>query len=220
MRILRSSFATTNSAPLSWPLRPIFHASATRIEYAFDRLGCASTAPSARRAGCRCAAPSRRASPRAPSSRRPTACCVRSVTRAVSGGIGASPSDVDSHAGCANARQPAAASATIATQAAEYREHVHRLHVGDVHEGRRAIAQRRPRTGSRRCASADVDQDFGAGGGRRRGVVGAGAAPGAGTAGALPKSTFGGALTAPSSATVKLGFTFILKIIAVRFVGN
>jgi len=32
--------------------------------------------------------------------------------------------------------------------------------------------------------------------------------------------TFGGVLTAPSSATVKFGFTFILKIIAVRLVGN
>ena len=63
-------------------------------------------------------------------------------------------------------------------------------------------------------------QDFGAG-------AGAGCGAGAGTAGAagadagdLPKSTFGGALTAPSSATVKFGLTLILKIIAVRFVGN
>ena len=65
-------------------------------------------------------------------------------------------------------------------------------------------------------------QDFGVGvaGAGTAGGVGAGAAPGAGTPGDLPKSTFGGALTAPSSATVKFGFTFILKIIAVMFVGN
>ena len=40
MRIFRSFLATRNSAPLSLPLRPIFHASATRIEYASIGSGC------------------------------------------------------------------------------------------------------------------------------------------------------------------------------------
>ena len=38
--------------------------------------------------------------------------------------------------------------------------------------------------------------------------------------GARPKSTVGGRLTAPSSATVKLGRTGMWNSIAVRFVGN
>ena len=82
--------------------------------------------------------------------------------------------------------------------------------------------QRADRASRRRGTSATLDQDFGAGaaGGGTAGGVGAGVAPGAGTPGDLPKSTFGGALIAPSSATVKFGFTSILKTIAVRFVGN
>jgi hypothetical protein len=81
-------------------------------------------------------------------------------------------------------------------------------------------------SGSRRIASTIADQDFGAGAGAGSVPDGGGAVTvpgaGAGTTGAvgLPKSTFGGAVMALSSATVKFGFTFILKIIAVMLVGN
>src|SRR3954471_24173929 len=90
--------------------------------------------------------------------------------------------------------------------------------------------------------SVEGGQDFGAGAGAGAGAGGTtggdapgateggdapgetagGVAPGAGATGAagFPKSTFGGVLTALSSATAKFGFTLILKIIAVKFVGN
>jgi hypothetical protein len=70
--------------------------------------------------------------------------------------------------------------------------------------------------------TAGGDAPGAAEGGDAPGVTEGGGAPGAGATGAagLPKSTFGGVLTAVSSATAKFGFTFILKIIAVKFVGN
>ena len=78
-----------------------------------------------------------------------------------------------------------------------------------------------PEAGAGVEPGAGVDVEPGAGPGLTAGA-GPGVAPGEGTTGAggLPKSTRGGALTAPSSATVKFGFTFILNIIAVRLVGN
>ena len=51
-------------------------------------------------------------------------------------------------------------------------------------------------------------------------AAGAGCVAGAGAAAGLLKSTFGGALTAASFSTVKLGLTSILNTIAVRLVGN
>src|SRR3990172_13264918 len=97
-RILRSSLATSSSAPSSTALRPSFHCSTTRIEYCSIASGC--VVGTIRTAIWLPLAASNAASFCSRASR----CCglsvlVRSVTRAVSGGIATSAPALASSSG-------------------------------------------------------------------------------------------------------------------------
>ena len=217
MRILRSSLAIRNTRRCPGPCarssrRRRRGSNTTRSAPA------ASTAPSARRAGRRSSAPSAASfGCRAPRSAADSV-CVRSVTRAVSAGIGARPR--------ARRLPRLARSPTLRTRSpsAAQRAPRERGRASGAQAGRqhaRRSARRRARTraaGPRRaqaCAPVALLRR-----GRRRGRRPPAPARRLPASDALPKSTFGGALTAASSATVKLGFTSILNIIAVRLVGN
>ena len=204
-----------SSAPLSWPLRPIFHASATRIEYASIGSGCvvgtistASWLPVSRlpRGELRFE--------RLPLRRR-TACCVRSVTRARKrrDRQQARPCPLPTPARSASRRRPERARATSASRARMQRPlrpcviAIASATAWSRRSTPRAArsAARRRRVGAPAPASWAPARRHGRCRGRR---------------GGLPKSTFGGALIAASFSTVKLGFTSILNSIAVRLVGN
>ena len=148
MRSFLSSFATSSSAPLSWPLRPIFHASATRIEYASIGSGlvvgtistaswlpvCCSHAASFASSACASAGAS---------------VPVRSVTRARSGGIGSRPSEPASHAWTGAAPEPQREQPRAA-QPPRPADHRHG-HASPRDQGKRRQSARNRRGSARTC---------------------------------------------------------------------